>query len=602
MKNNKKISLGVIIIFISMLLFTSKVNALVMWMQCTDSPEDEVETNNNDFKYYNTYALINNAQNVSVRHLVYNPNDFYKSKKPVYILYNYNGTNKNGQDVGNICWYRDVFDEMKYCDINYDSLINITELFNGSCPTTIYQTKGYETSGSVKGDFLVLAGKKNASSKNVETLNDLELVIYGFENENGEQAIMVEGYNSSGLYGYATTWNDWKSFEKSLNMKIDNDSNDLIAETSYSKEYMSWAASTQARRANKFGRNYFKLLDSSRPWLVGAVDNQKFTVTETVDGKNVMYRSDDSNNKIYNWVSEWFKKYNKELSKQIEAVKNLKSEKYQNAYNASKEISKAVEEGKKYDFGNYSPSQMVLDINDAYKEIEVVLNNNESMYDYYDEQCNLVTNGKANNALGAMTTQFNCEVFNVSSLNKLPNKTNPAMLNELIVSLLSRALNKHTNSDISVETLQSTAKEYAKMFAVAIKYINKSEALTEEANAIVKETEEKYSEMSKELGLEVIIDCEDLIGEALRTKIGSYLNIIKIAVPIILIGFGIVDFTKAVFAGDEDKMKKAQKDFLLRIGIAIIFFLTPTIVDFLLGIANKVWNFIEPGSCGIFNN
>ena len=602
MKNNKKISLGVIIIFISMVLFTSEANALVMWMQCTDSPEDEVATNNNDFKYYNTYALINNAQNASVRHLVYNPNDFYKSKKPVYILYNYNGANKNGQDVGNICWYRDVFDEMKYCDINYDSLINITELFNGSCPTTIYQTEGYETSGSVKGDFLVLAGKKNASSKNVETLNDMELVIYGFENENGEQAIMVEGYNSSGLYGYATTWHDWKSFEKSLNMKIDNDSNDLIAETSYSKEYMSWTASTQARRANKFGRNYFKLLDSSRPWLVGTVDNQKFTVIETVDGKNVMYRSDDSNSKIYNWVSEWFKKYDKELSKQIEAVKNLKSEKYQKAYNASKEISKAVEEGKKYDFGDYSPSQMVLDINDAYKEIEIVLNNSESMYDYYDEQCNLVTNGKASDALGAMTTQFNCEVFNVSSLNKLPNKTNPAMLNELIVSLLSRALNKHTNSDISVETLQSTAKEYEKMFAVAIKYINKSEALTEEANAIVKETEEKYSELSKELGLEVIIDCEDLIGEDLRAKIGSYLNIIKIAVPIILIGFGIVDFTKAVFAGDEDKMKKAQKDFLLRIGIAIIFFLTPTIVDFLLGIANKVWNFIEPGSCGIFNN
>ena len=48
-------------------------------------------------------------------------------------------------------------------------------------------------------------------------------------------------------------------------------------------------------------------------------------------------------------------------------------------------------------------------------------------------------------------------------------------------------------------------------------------------------------------------------------------------------------------------MKKAQKNFLLRIGIAVIFFLTPTIVDFLLGLANKVWNFIEPGSCGIFN-
>ena len=68
----------------------------------------------------------------------------------------------------------------------------------------------------------------------------------------------------------------------------------------------------------------------------------------------------------------------------------------------------------------------------------------------------------------------------------------------------------------------------------------------------------------KNLGMEVIIDCEDLIGEDLRKKIGSYLNIVKIAVPIILIGFGIIEFTKAIFAGDEDKMKKAQKKLLVK--------------------------------------
>ena len=68
-----------------------------------------------------------------------------------------------------------------------------------------------------------------------------------------------------------------------------------------------------------------------------------------------------------------------------------------------------------------------------------------------------------------------------------------------------------------------------------------------------------------------------------------------------MIGFGIIDFTKAIFAGDEDKMKKAQKDFIVRLGIAVLFFLVPTIVDLLLGLANKVWYFIEPGSCGIFD-
>ena len=49
MKKNKKVLLTIITILISAVLFTNKVNAIVMWMQCTDNPEDEVETNNSDF-------------------------------------------------------------------------------------------------------------------------------------------------------------------------------------------------------------------------------------------------------------------------------------------------------------------------------------------------------------------------------------------------------------------------------------------------------------------------------------------------------------------------------------------------------------------------
>lgn len=605
-KNKRQILLMIITLLISTIIFTNKVDAIVMWMQCTDNPDDKVETNHEDFEYYNTFAIINNVENASTRHLVYNPTNFYDGfPNPVFIVYNYNGGNKNGQDVGNICWYSDVFNEMSECEINYDSLINITELYSGSCPTTVYQTEGNETSGSVKGDFVVLGGKKKANSKNIENLYESTLVIYGFQKaKDGKYVdIMVEGYNSSGLYGYATTWEDWDSFEDKINMEVNNDSNDLITNNSYSKEFMSWTGMTQARRVAKFGRNYFKLLDDSRPWLVGAVDGQELKVVETKDGKNVMYRSDDNNNNFYNWVSKWYEKYDEQLSEQIEAMKNLKSEKYQKAYNISKEISKAVDEGKKYNFDeNYSPSQMVLDLNDAYKELSIILSNNESMYEYYDNECNLVTNEKTNDALGAITTQFNCELFNTASITKLKNKTNSGMLNELIVSSLSTAINKHTNSDISIETLRSTAQDYAKMYTIAIKYIKKNEILTGEAETLISTLEESYTEMSRNFGTEVIIDCEDLIGKDLREKIGSYLNIIKIAVPIILIAFGIIEFTGAIFAGDEEKMKKAQKNFLLRIGIAVLFFLTPTIVDFLLGIANKVWNFIEPGSCGIFNS
>ena len=90
-----------------------------------------------------------------------------------------------------------------------------------------------------------------------------------------------------------------------------------------------------------------------------------------------------------------------------------------------------------------------------------------------------------------------------------------------------------------------------------------------------------------------------IVTEGLINRINSYLNIIKIAVPIILIGFGIIEFTKAIFSENEDTMKKAQKQFIKRIAIAILIFFVPTILNLLLTLANKVWPIIVPSTCGI---
>ena len=95
---------------------------------------------------------------------------------------------------------------------------------------------------------------------------------------------------------------------------------------------------------------------------------------------------------------------------------------------------------------------------------------------------------------------------------------------------------------------------------------------------------------------EPINGCEDLFGEELLKKINKYLNIIKIAIPIILIGYGILDFSKAMFSGTDD-MKKAQKNFLLRIVAAILFFLVPIFVNLVLTLGNKVWSTINPDIC-----
>lgn len=59
------------------------------------------------------------------------------------------------------------------------------------------------------------------------------------------------------------------------------------------------------------------------------------------------------------------------------------------------------------------------------------------------------------------------------------------------------------------------------------------------------------------------------------------LNLIKIAIPIVLIVMIIVDFVKATVANDEKKMKDAQNVAGKRIVYALVIFLVPTIITLL---------------------
>ena len=57
---------------------------------------------------------------------------------------------------------------------------------------------------------------------------------------------------------------------------------------------------------------------------------------------------------------------------------------------------------------------------------------------------------------------------------------------------------------------------------------------------------------------------------------------IQIVVPVLLIIWGMIDFTKAVIGGDENKIKDAQKIFIKRLIAAAVVFLTVTIVKLLI--------------------
>ena len=66
-------------------------------------------------------------------------------------------------------------------------------------------------------------------------------------------------------------------------------------------------------------------------------------------------------------------------------------------------------------------------------------------------------------------------------------------------------------------------------------------------------------------------------------------KILRVVVPFGLILLGTIDMAKSVIAGDEKKVKEAQKPFIKRIIAAIIVFLIPTIV-------NAIVEFAAPNS------
>lgn len=105
-------------------------------------------------------------------------------------------------------------------------------------------------------------------------------------------------------------------------------------------------------------------------------------------------------------------------------------------------------------------------------------------------------------------------------------------------------------------------------------------------------------------GENVEVDCNELFGskedpDSIRYLINEILQYPRIIVPILVIIFGILDFAKAVIAGKEDDMKKAQKTFIKRLVIGVAFFFIPVFVDIIMGLADIVWEGLGYTSCDI---
>ena len=128
---------------------------------------------------------------------------------------------------------------------------------------------------------------------------------------------------------------------------------------------------------------------------------------------------------------------------------------------------------------------------------------------------------------------------------------------------------------------------------------NKVETVETNRKATVKASEKFTIDMK--FTKITISSCEDLFKGAddLLDLIKSGITIVKIAIPLILIVMGTMDFAQAIFASSEDGIKKAQSKFTRRVIIAVVIFLIPSILKALLSIAHSIWPIVDATLCGI---
>ena len=106
------------------------------------------------------------------------------------------------------------------------------------------------------------------------------------------------------------------------------------------------------------------------------------------------------------------------------------------------------------------------------------------------------------------------------------------------------------------------------------------------ANEYNPDTGEEFIPESPDLEIEEINFCEEKGVLKTFQIVGYILFIAKIIVPLLLIILGTIDFAKATISSDDKATKDAVISLIKRVLIAVIIFLIPTILDFLLSLVN----------------
>ncbi len=79
-----------------------------------------------------------------------------------------------------------------------------------------------------------------------------------------------------------------------------------------------------------------------------------------------------------------------------------------------------------------------------------------------------------------------------------------------------------------------------------------------------------------------------LVPNELFNLVATIIKVIKIAVPILLIIMGMLDFAKSVIAKNEDDVKKYRKSFISRVISAVVVFVIVFVVQLAVNLVASV--------------
>lgn len=594
MKKNKKILLIIITAIISAMLFTSKLEAKTIMLlncqyveQCTDAYCNitsfiRYTNKKGNIDWVGIYAA---GQHDSIFDLI----ESYKKEKKI-VLIGYKDLEKD-----DYCWINDYSNIDENCKENRSigwkgKNTYFDFLAAGICPSGLRKDK------YVFDDEIVPAGKDGVLTPDTLYLEEPKYIIYKYTDTKGNERQVAEGYNKDGKYcviGPDITihhydeimYHQFNILKNSINkdkkvsfFDVDTNFNNLIISN---------------RGADTSGGDKMPKCEDEKD----CHDNH---------GYDIIIDSNDSTGRIKDGVKEWLST-NNEKFKAFEKIASVVSD--ETFISEIETLNDNAESGKIYNFKKISKENMISKIEEAYDGLEKAYVEGEDFVD--------CATGQKTSAVSSFVSckiyQENLGINQISDLIKdSSNKDTEHMINqnyivEMIVNQVNDEMEKQISSnDLKVNLLDASRdlKKYTALFYYAVSYMDSNPDayfLNTDQKERVNILLGKFEELVKKERLDIypVTSCEGLLGEGLINKINSYLNIIKIAVPIILIGFGTIEFTKAIFSENEDNMKKAQKQFIKRLAIAMLIFFVPIILNLLLTLANKVWPIIIPNTCGI---